>query len=349
MRIALLTIWHEKNYGAELQAYATIKILQKMGHDVKMIDIRLADMQKISVKGCIAHSIMYFSPCNRKFNGFWEKNIPCTRRYKSIEELKADPPEADVYMVGSDQVWNPDITKDFSNLFFLNFGPEHVKKVSFASSFGVDVWTHDNLNSKIVPLLKRFSAISCREQSGVEILKNSFQINSTCVVDPTIILGDYSTLTGPIKPRKTLVFYPLSKDFELENFSKSLAKRLDLQAINNKNSTTLFNRIEWDRISIEDWIRNIAEAEFVITRSFHGVVFSLLYKRQFAALSSRNGRGARLEDLLARLGLSNRIYSNIIDIETLEPWKDKIDYTIISKKIDELRKESLNYLESILL
>lgn len=348
MKIALLTIWHEKNYGAELQAYATMKILQELGHDVSMIDIRLTDMQKLSVKGYIAKGIMYFSPCYRKFNGFWEKYIPCTRRYKSLEELKADPPKTDVYIVGSDQVWNPDITKDFSTLFFLNFGHEHVKRISFASSFGVEEWKCGKINNEIASLLRRFSAISCREKSGVEILKKHFQIKATCVADPTIILGDYTNLTGLIQPRKSLVYYPLSNDCELENYAESLAKRLALKAINNKSSTTLFNRIEWDRTSIEDWVKNIAEAEFVITRSFHGVVFSLLYQRQFAVLASRNGRGVRLVDLLTQLGLSNRIYSNTDEMEKLEPWKDKIDYSIVSEKIDELRKQSFNFLKRAL-
>lgn len=348
MKIALLTIWHEKNYGAELQAYATIRILQELGHDVSMIDIRLTDMQKLSVKGYIARGIMWLSPCNRKFNAFWKKYIPCTRRYKSIEELKADPPEADVYIVGSDQVWNPDITKEFSTLFFLNFGHEHVERVSFASSFGVEEWKHGMLTDEIGGLLKRFSAISCREQSGVEILKKHFQINATCVADPTFILGDYSKLTGSIKHRQSLVYYPLSNDIELESYAEGLAKRLHLKAVNNKKSTTLFHRIEWDRTSIEAWVKNIAEAEFVITRSFHGLVFSLLYQRQFAVLASRNGRGVRLVDLLTQLGLSHRIYNSTDEIDQSEPWKDTIDYTQISVKINDLQKQSVDFLKKAL-
>lgn len=348
MKIALLTIWHEKNYGAELQAYATIRILQKMGHDVSMIDIRLSDMNKLSAKGYIAQCIMCFSPCNRKFNRFWKKYIPCTKRYKSIEELTDDPPKADVYIVGSDQVWNPDITRNFSTLFFLNFGHEQVRKISFASSFGVEEWKHGKLTNEIEALLKRFSAISCREQSGVEIVKKHFQKRATFVADPTIILGDYSNLTGEIKPQKTLVYYPLSNDLELENYAESLAKRLRLKAINNKKISTLFHRIEWDRTSIEEWVKNIAEAEFVITRSFHGVVFSLLYQRQFAVLTSRNRRGARLVDLLTRLGLSNRMFSNTDEIEQFEPWNNTIDYSPISDKIRDLQESSVEYLKKAL-
>ena len=348
MKIALLTIWHEKNYGAELQAYATIKILQRLGHEVSMIDIRLTDMQKLSVKGYVAKYIMQFSPSCRKFNGFWNQHIPCTRRYKTIEDLKANPPEADVYMVGSDQVWNPDITKDFSTLFFLNFGNGQVKRVSFASSLGVESWNHRELTNEIKSLLNRFTAISCREQSGVELLKEHFQVDATCVADPTIILGDYSQLIGAVEPRNTLVYYPLSEDFELENYAESLAKRLHLQAINNKRKTTLFHRIEWNRTGIAEWVKNIAEAKFVITRSFHGVVFSLLYQRQFAVLASRNGRGVRLVDLLTQLGLTDRIYSNTDDLDKSEPWKSPINYGPINVKIDGMQKRSVEFLKEVL-
>ena len=98
MKIALLTIWHEKNYGAELQAYATIKVLQQLGHDVKMIDIRLSDMGKPSLGGRISLLVESISPNHRKFEYFWKSYIPTTQRYTSIEELQANPPEADIYI-----------------------------------------------------------------------------------------------------------------------------------------------------------------------------------------------------------------------------------------------------------
>ena len=137
MKVALLTIWHEKNFGAELQAYATIKILQQLGHDPKMIDIRLSDISQTNIKGKIGNFISNFGPSQRKFEQFWKKYTPVTQRYRNLKELQNNPPAADVYMVGSDQVWNPDIVKGFTNVFFLNFGSDIIKRVYYASSFGV--------------------------------------------------------------------------------------------------------------------------------------------------------------------------------------------------------------------
>ena len=345
MKIALLTIWHEKNYGAELQAYATIKILQNLGHEVEMIDIRLSDMQKLSIKGYIAQCIMWFSPCNRKFNRFWKKYIPCTRRYKSIEELKADPPKADVYIVGSDQVWNPDITKSFADMFFLNFGDEQTYRVSYASSFGTDTWTHPELKAYVQRQLSSFDSVSCREDSGVSLLNKEFGIDARCVGDPTLLLDNYFELTGPVAETSTLVYYPLSYDEELESYAQQLARRLSLEPINNNNQKLFLNRLPWRRTSIEQWVKNIAQAKFVITRSFHGLVFCLLYKRQFAILASRNGRGDRLVNLLKAVGLEDRFYSSTAAIEKDHPWNRTIDYVVVDRLIVEKRNSSLDYLK----
>lgn len=348
MNVALLTIWREKNYGAELQAYATIKVLRQLGHDVKMIDIRLSDIRPISLKGYFARPIILISPCHRKFCRFWEKHIPTTRRYHTVNELKENPPIADVYMVGSDQVWNPDITKAFSQLYFLDFGSDDVKRISYASSFGNGQWQRPMLKDRVQRLIKRFEYVSCREVSGVAILRDVFDVSAQSVIDPTLLLDDYSELTGEIREKPTLVYYPLTTDVELCDYATNLAKRLCLKPVNNKQCSYLFGRIEWDRVGIEEWVRNIAETQFVITRSFHGMIFSVLFNRQFAILAGRYGRSARLTDFMDRLGLSNRYFASFNELETAQPWLHPIDYTRPNAIVQQLRKESLDYLNKAL-
>lgn len=204
MDIALLTIWHVQNYGAELQSYATIKILEKLGYHVKMINIRLADCSHPNLKGKMSSFLSSFGPGYKKFNDFWTKYIPTTLRYKTIAELQRNPPKADMYIVGSDQVWNPDLTGDFAKLFFLDFGTNKIKRISYASSFGKSEWTHDEIKSDVRKLLLQFSAITCRELSGTELLKKEFSIDAKCVVDPTLLLGDYSELTKSVKESNSL-------------------------------------------------------------------------------------------------------------------------------------------------
>ena len=132
MKIALLTIWREKNYGAELQAYATIKVLQQLGYDVRMIDIRLSDCSKPNWKGCVTRFISQFGPSHKKFCSFWKEHIPTTNRYKNINEIQANPPEADIYIVGSDQVWTRHAILGTGYRFFLDFVSDEKTKVAYA-------------------------------------------------------------------------------------------------------------------------------------------------------------------------------------------------------------------------
>lgn len=348
MKIALLTIWHEYNYGAELQAYATIKILKELGLDVEMINIRLSDQKPFSVKRTAVNAILSLSPCHRKFNSFWRNNIPTTRRYRSLQEIKKNPPLADIYMVGSDQVWNPDITKKYAMLYFLDFGLSNTKRISFASSFGVLNWTHHQLTGKIKKCLQQFDTCTCRESSGVEILKQHFSIDAKRVIDPTLLSNNYEELTGPIKEHKTLVYYPLSHDAELESFAQVLGKELSLIPLNINKKTFLFRNLVWNRPRVEQWVKNIAEAQFVITRSFHGLTFSLLYKRQFAILAVRNDRTVRILNLLEELGLQDRFFSSIDEMKRIRPWEQTIDYDVIDGKLQALRDASIVSLNDML-
>ena len=344
MNISLLTIWHEMNYGAELQAYATIKLLQKQGHQVEMIYILLSDCRKPNLNGKIGNVISHFGPGRRKFVSFWRKYIPVSKRYSTLEQLISDPPKGDIYMVGSDQVWNPDLTGEFAKLFFLNFGDENIRRISFASSFGSSEWSHIKLIDEVKELLHRFSTVSCREQSGIDILKNTFGVEADLVLDPTLLLEDYSELTGTLKRKRSIVYYPLSDDPELMSYARHLSEQLGYQLINNNQSSKILGRFPWDRISIEEWIRNIAESQFVITRSFHGLAFSIIYKRPFAIIANKNNRGTRILNLLEQLGIQNRYYENIEACEEAKPWNQPIDYEAVYGKLIQLRSKSIDYL-----
>ena len=348
MEIALLTIWHEKNYGAELQAYATIKALKALGHNPEMINIHITHNEKPSLMGRVANFIEKISPANLKFERFWRSNIPTTKRYRNIDELYNTPPVADVYMVGSDQVWNPDITKEYWRMFFLDFGNPNINRVSYASSFGVKQWNYPFYVDIIKNAINKFSVVTSREDSGVQILKNTFGINAKSVLDPTLLFTSYEEFVPKPTSQKTLVYYPLSDDSELEDYCISLSKRLGLKPINTNKKRVLLNKILWNRISVEQWVKNIASADFVITRSFHGLAFCLIYKKQFAVLKSRNDRGTRLENLLAKLGILDRAFLNTEEIEKNKPWEKPIDYTLLSSRLEVLRKESWEVLKNML-
>lgn len=353
MKIALLTIWHCGNYGAEMQAYATYKALISLGHQVKMLDFPLDANNNLSFKIRLANCIGNFTPANHKFNAFWSKYIPSiSRTYQSVDELRKDPPQADMYLVGSDQVWNPDITRDKAAAFFLDFGPENVRRASFSSSFGVSVWDGASpLTAIAKKRLLSFSGISCREQSGLDILKKEFNIDQAeLTLDPTLLHSDYSELTGPLVEKPTLAFYPLSsKDYALETFCREIAKSHNMDLINaNPYSYLLGTGIVWNRNSLAQWLKTIAEAQFVITPSFHGLVFSLIHHRQFAILYlAKHGRQSRITGLLEQLGLSDRYFNNMDTLRHSNVFQRPIDYELIDKKLEVLRNNSWNYLRTI--
>lgn len=348
MKIALLTIWHEKNYGAEMQAYATIKALRELGHTVQMIDIRLSDQNCMTIKNSISALVKKLCPSSRQFNNFWNKYIPTTQRYRSISDLQVCPPKADVYLVGSDQVWNPDITRQFAPLYFLDFGDDRIKRISYASSFGVSRWVNETITPQVRQLLHRFDAVSCREQEGTKILQDTFGVEAECVLDPTLLFNGYPELVGTVVPKNTMVYYPLTTDPELENFAIKLADRLGLSVINNKKTTYLLGSIEWKRVTIEDWVRNIAEAKFVITRSFHGMAFCLIYHRQFVVIGNKNGRSSRITNLLNKLNIGDRYFESFEELNRAKPWETMLDYNRIETSLQDLREKSFNFLERVL-
>jgi uncharacterized membrane protein YbaN (DUF454 family) len=349
-KVALLTIWREKNYGAELQAYATVRALKEIGVDVEMIDLRLSDNVKLSLKGKIAHAIAKYSKENRKFEKFWKIYIPTGRHYHSFYELRKHPPIADIYLVGSDQVWNPEITKGYAPAYFLDFGSENIKRVSYASSFGSFVWKGDmELSNIAAKRLRQFAKISCREATGIKILKSFFGISAQNVLDPIFLHKSYPELTGEIIQNDTLVYYPLSRFDEVGEICETLAEELDLKFVNANDKKFIFGKVVWDRPSIQQWLKSIAEASLVVTSSFHGLVLSILYKRQFIILQNSNyERSSRLTDLLEMLNLNDRYFTSVDDFYKAKPWKKRIDYAAVEAKLNIYATVSWSFFYDIL-
>ena len=352
MKIALLTIWHCYNYGAEMQAYATFRALTSLGHDVEIIDLPL--LENIPpVKKKIAHLIGLLSPQRSKFCRFWDAYIPYkTKTYMSVEDLRKAPPKADIYIVGSDQVWNKDITKDYAPAFFLDFGADSIRRISFSSSFGVNEWSApETLTSIANKRLKQFWAVSCREKTGVRILKQTFGIDNVVnTLDPTLLFDDYSEITGALSDKNTVAYYPLSSDDQsLKPIAEKVASVISGQA-NNANPYVLVphTSLVWDRNSISDWLRTIAEARFVITQSFHGLVFSILHHRQFAVINlAKHGRQSRILDLLSALGLEERYFTSETEFLQSNIINNKINYDSVDARLQKLRTESWDYLKRV--
>lgn len=350
MKISLFTIWHVKNYGAEMQTYSTVKILEELGHDVEVVSFYLSDIQNKTIKSKVIQLISRMTKETYKFERFWKNRIPSSKRYKTLKSILDNPPESDAYIVGSDQVWNPEITKDALALFLLEFGNCNIRRISYASSFGRMNWNNDNdFCQRIVQSLSTFHSVSVRESSSVKMLNSISDIQAENVLDPTLLFEGYPELTGKnTLENETLVYYPLIDNPKMEKLCFLIAKQRGLNYININNKKYLYRKIVWNRPSTEEWIRSIAKSSFVITPSFHGLAFSLIYKKQFIIVAEDLKKTVRITDLLEQLGLSDRFFTNVDDVLKSNVLNTPIDYTIVSNKLEKLRKKSIDFLRSSL-
>lgn len=350
MKIALMTIWREKNFGAEMQCYATVKALRQLGHEVEVIDFRLSDSAN-SFKSHIHSAIESLTPQHRSFEGFWRKYIPSTKHFRTKEQLISQLPPADIYLVGSDQVWNPTLTKDRWSTYFLDILPADARRVAYASSIGEEKWIWPAKKDAAGELLKRFAKIGVREETGRKILTQTFGIHSTVVLDPTLLHTDYSELAKPGNTTPTLCYYPLRDNTEMRLFTHRLAEKLQLRVIDANEKRWIFGRgrLCWRRTTIQEWLKSIGEASLVVTPSFHGLAFSLIYQRQFIVILSGGAasRSSRMLDLLAKLGLSHRCFTSVDEAEKSEIWNAPIDYSIVTPKLSALRQSSMEFLEQL--
>lgn len=354
MKISIFTFHRSLNYGAFLQAFALENHLKKNNNEVEIVDINRKvyfignEWEKRPVIGTILNC--YYNKIYQwKLKFFYnkqsiEKYFTLGKHYGSVSELIDDPPKSDVYITGSDQVWNPDLiidpnVYDFTNVYFLNFGSEKIKRISYAASFGKKT-LHDDYLRKIIPLLHRFNWISVREEDMVDVLTKQ-GIKCDLVCDP-VLLHDKDFYLQHIKKMKNnndnkilcyLIRVPLSA---------SLRKVLLKAGFNIKT-------IELDKIklmpSIFKWLQLIYNSSFVITDSFHCVVFCLIFNKPFltlAAKNSFNGMNGRIESLLKFVGLNERIiYNQDDDIITIKKMiNKKINWNSINEKILKFRKFS---------
>ena len=346
MRIALFTYYNVNNYGAVLQSYATIKALKKYGHEVELINIRIPESPSSIFKKILLY------PKFLKFERFRKKYFEkVSIRYDSIGSIQANPPIADCYLVGSDQTWNPDLSKDKAKVFFLDFKCENVVKASYASSFGVSRWGDTQWINKeeVKRLLQDFQIVSVRELSGLKILEDVFEVsNASLVLDPVMLFDDYTELTGNVKRNGEIILYKFVYSDRFYEQCRNIGKILSLPI----RSIGSIRRIKGMRCSypetIENWIRRIAGAEFVVTDSFHGTVLSILYKKQFIVYKGNYRRMTRLESLLNMLNLSNRLVQEGDSLEdVVKRLRCPIDYVSVHYKILELRGFSQNVLRSL--
>lgn len=336
-RINLLTRHSGESYGAVLQTYATCKILQSLGHEVTIINL----IEKKRLKRYFFVRSISSYPKYINFWRFKSKNYPKrTRLMMKINTKKI--PESDYTIVGSDQVWKSLITKENKLSYFLDFA-EGTKRLSLASSFGCNQWEEDDdYTEKVKECLTAFSAVSVREPIGVEICRNTFGIDATCLVDPTIAWGNYDAFIKKQKKEQIACFILNIDNPLFYKVVDGLVNKTQYEAlVLDYYAGSKYKYLKNSEKSPERWLNEIYNSEFVITDSFHGVAFSILFKKQFFVVLANEKAFVRIGSLLKKVGLEDRVISSLDDLNNrLQDLLTPIDYRHVEIV---LKKESLNY------
>lgn len=378
MRIGILTIWQIYNYGAELQAYALQRAINIFGFDCENINYPFYKnpvhvkcfASKPDFKLSLQNRLKEFLfPLQQRFFEFYHvkmeqernfsfNNFHCqhtrqsTIRYLSLNDLYISPPVYDVYMVGSDQVWNPRCGTSLKP-YFLTFAPPHAKKISYASSFGVTFLPPETI-PQYATWLKDFDAISVREKSAVELVDKICGREAIQVLDPTLLLTPDDWLqvatNQPVFNEPYILLYDLLPSRPLVEFALHIARIKKLKILRICRSSGQKNDAGIHNLATAgpaEFLRAFADAAFVVTNSFHGTVFSLIFNKSFyAVIPDRMQNAGRIHSLLDLVGLQSRCVSESevghADIAT------PIDYSVVNTQLEAERAKSEAFLKNAL-
>lgn len=338
MRINLLTIHYGKSYGAVMQTLATCKLLEQAGHEVCVINIVHPKTKNIYKK------ITNYKYIVKEFQ-FWlfkHKYYPkLTKKIYKIE--KECLPDTDIYIVGSDQVWNRDITGIWELNFFLDFVPTEYKRIALSSSFGKYPWNEDDAYTQdVFNELKKFYKISVREKSGVEILQNTFHLNATNLIDPTLAYDEIKNLAYKTRSQKQIYAFLLNNSIEEKNIVNEIANTYKISIRKNTIlDTYLFS-------GPRHWLTKIKNAEYVVTDSFHGLAFSIIFKKKFFILCADKNKFTRIDSLLNLLNLSERYIHSVEDFQTRHAQLEQnIDYSKVYEILTKEKRKFEQFITSI--
>ena len=327
MKIALLNLPYDNNYGGNLQRYALMKILQDMGHDVTHINLRFHwqlpwyKMPYVYVKRIIKKLFIDHHACifleknlNERYeqlckvtDSFYERYIKHTDAIFDLKQL-SELNGFDAFIVGSDQVWRKSIANKYLKSMFLDFIPKRQKILRIA--YGVSLGTDKNELSEretlhLATLYKLFNAVSVREESALPLFDSYGWVSpkASAVLDPTLLLdkADYIELIN---------------ELGLKAFNISLK--------------------DGSSVSIEQWLRSFNDAEYVITDSYHGLLFSIIFRKPFYLFRNQNRGNARFDSVLDTFGFS-------ADADNSE-----FDWNQLSNQLDDKRNQSLAFLSKVL-
>lgn len=365
MKIKTITCHNVYNYGASLQAHALMDYLARQGHQVEIIDYMPPYIRKnlslwaigkrwnrnIFIKMAFYAYVVPIrllqAKTRKKFAKFNNRYLTLTKRYNSFEELKNDPPQADVFFCGSDQIWNTQINNGLDPAFYCGFANKDSTRASYAASFSISCLPNTD-KPFVKEQLQKMDFISVREKSGLAILNDLGIESGVVVLDPVFLKPKEEWLKMCYKPKYKS--YILVYDQENNATIKSIALHLSqkekkpIVAFKDLYPRSYANYQERYADPI-DFISLIAYADVVITNSFHCMAFSIIMNKPFYVIPRTHQKvNSRMKDFLCSLDISNRI----IDSEQALEKTSRIDYRSVNSRLEEMRKFSVAYIDTCL-
>lgn len=362
-KIGILTFHQADNYGALLQAYALKKVLADTGNNTEILnyhcpklqkDYKIFKLPKLSGKDIIKQCVKYLlSPflfyTHHKFTGFRKKYLTDTVPLYP-DTIGNYAGQYDIFITGSDQVFNPRIT-DFDKNYFLSFSKDKNKNFSYAASFGLSL---NDLSDKEKEFFKEnlsaFNALSVREQQGRDIIKTLLSSESEVSSDPTLLLSKaaWQDISVCPKQNKYVLLYLMYKDKNIIKFAEKLAKAKNCKLIFISSVLDIKNRVPAKHITPtpQEWLGLFLNAEYVVTNSFHGFAFSVNFNKKFflGRLPAGMSVNSRLDNMLDWTGLHNRLYTKFAASDNYDVLPD---WQIVNEKLQTERKKAFEYLQKI--
>ena len=365
MKLGIFTQPLHNNYGGLLQCFALQTVLKRMGYDAVVVRRDYAK-PKDSLKSRIKNIIKFCLGYNSKYKRigqhtqyFLNKYIqPHSQLLITNSELKdyISKNHFDGYVVGSDQVWRPQYSPCITN-YFLDFAENSdVRRVAYAASFGVDEWEFSaDITPRCAQLAKKFDAVSVREVSAVGLCNEYLGVDARHVLDPTMLLEkeDYIVVVEAEKEPKSagnLFCYVLDKADEKDEAIAKVAQSMCLTPFTCMPALNpSFDNLRKDIDAcifppVTRWLRGFIDAEMVITDSFHGCAFSIIFNKPFWVIGNVARGMARFHSLLSIFGLESRLLdvNNLSDVD----WQSPIDWNRVNQIKHEWQNKSKEFLEN---
>ncbi|MDD7585162.1 MAG: polysaccharide pyruvyl transferase family protein [Coriobacteriaceae bacterium] len=369
MRVSLITLHTVSNYGSCLQAYATQTMMEHLGHQVEIVDYYRKNNQMPSKieqmfegnalghlsalwdkapwlkRGLSKPIAAYIHSHDRRFDEFRLRYLHLSRQYLDAAQLISDPPIADVYCTGSDQVWNSIWNEGFEGPYFLDFAPDGKRRIAFSASIGreeIDDWE--------IPLMRdalaKYYAISMRETSGVELVKRLGFSDVQLVLDPTLLLSRESWGKIATHPKQIdgpyALIYQLNDNPMMLAFAAEVAGELGLKLVKISYRPFDIPRVGVNVVvpDVTDFIGLFESASYVVTDSFHATAFALNFGVPFTAVAPPRF-GTRIASILSLTHTQER---QLVNYGDLSMAKEPIDFSAVHSILEKNRDASISFL-----